>query len=146
MLLGDGFDFSIADYADAYAAAHTFFLRVRDDGIAHEVIFVPGNHDFGFWHVTMHEANLINRVRRFRRPRSRWSVPGVVDDRQGARRRGFRLPYVTPHARDEGGGPRCGGLFLDHLSMRPGEAADSAAIGAAVFRYETGVGFSSVVV
>jgi hypothetical protein len=146
VLLGDGFDFSIADYADAYAAAHTFFLRVRDDGIAHEVIFVPGNHDFGFWHVTMHEANLINRVRRFRRPRSRWSVPGVVDDRQGARRRGFRLPYVTPHARDEGGGPRCGGLFLDHLSMRPGEAADSAAIGAAVFRYETGVGFSSVVV
>ena len=40
------FDFSIADYADAYAAARAFFMRVRDDGIAREVIYVPGNHDW----------------------------------------------------------------------------------------------------
>lgn len=125
VLLGDVFDFSIADYADAYAAARVFFRRVRDDRVAREVVYVPGNHDFGFWHVTMHEANVINRVRRFERPRSRWSVPAVFDDRPGAPSRGFRLPYVTAHARDERGGPRYGGLFLDCLSLRPDDAPGS---------------------
>lgn len=114
ILLGDIFDFSVASWAEAYSAAGVFFREIRQRGIASEVIYVPGNHDFGFLHVAMHEANVVNRIKNGKHPTSRWTVPGLLDDRPGGS--GFTLHGVTPRQ----GTPKYGGLFLDDLGTYQG--------------------------
>src|SRR3989304_715890 len=63
VLLGDILDFSVASYADAYRQARCFFRRLSEDGLAREIIYVPGNHDFDVWHTVEHQVNVINRLR-----------------------------------------------------------------------------------
>jgi predicted phosphodiesterase len=46
VLLGDIVDFSVASYREAYRQARCFFRRLQDDGLAEEIVYVPGNHDF----------------------------------------------------------------------------------------------------
>jgi 3',5'-cyclic AMP phosphodiesterase CpdA len=62
VLLGDILDFSVASYADAYRQARCFFRRLAKDGLARELIYVPGNHDFDVWHTVEHQVNVINRL------------------------------------------------------------------------------------
>jgi len=113
VLMGDLFDFSVANYAEVYRTAQVFFQEIRQRGIAQEVIFVPGNHDFSFWHIAMHEANVINQITKGGEPKRRWTMPGILDDREPDARKKFTLAGVT--AKDPPG-PRYGGLFLDSLA------------------------------
>jgi 3',5'-cyclic AMP phosphodiesterase CpdA len=68
VLLGDIVDFSVASYAEAYRQARCFFMRLRDDGLAKEIVYVPGNHDFDVWHTVEHQVNVINRLQQGQLP------------------------------------------------------------------------------
>ncbi len=122
ILAGDVLEIMLSSYVEAYKAARVFFRQLADDGITRDVVLIAGNHDFEIWHTVEHEVNVINRVRRGLDPRPfRWTVPGVIDDRPGTRRRGLCLPDV-----DQGEGPsgHYGDLFLDGIADPPGHAGD----------------------
>jgi len=116
VLLGDAFDFSVSAYDQVYAIARIFLQQIRDHNIARQIIFVPGNHDFEFWHILEHEVNIINRIKEQQEPRGfRWSVPGVIDDRKGEGHK-FSLPDVAPSGNNSNA--RYGDIFLSEL-VRP---------------------------
>ena len=56
ILLGDIFDFSIRSYNEVYAEGKKFFSHVQAKNLAKELLYVPGNHDFSFWHWLEHEV------------------------------------------------------------------------------------------
>ncbi len=115
VLLGDIIDFSVASYADAYRQARCFFRRLSEDGLAREIIYVPGNHDFDVWHTVEHQVNVINRLRQGQLPRAfKRSVPGVIDDRRRSRK--FLLPDVVPHRDREEPEAHYGNLFFDDIT------------------------------
>jgi hypothetical protein len=120
VLLGDILDFSIASYADAIRVAKAFFLQIQRDHVAHECIYIPGNHDFDIWHTVEYETNIINRLRDHQPPRPfRLSVPGVLDLRaQTPFANAFRLVGVS--AKADPGLPRYAGLFLDDITRPDG--------------------------
>jgi len=116
VLLGDIFDISISSYEDTYRVGKAFFERVQKDGIARNIIYVPGNHDGDMWHFYEHQVNVINRVSDGRPPRNfRFSVPGIIDGRKGARGSRFTLLGVTKKEEDPEFG--YGGLFLDNITV-----------------------------
>ena len=122
ILAGDVLEIMLSSYVEAYKAARVFFRQLADDGITRDVVLIAGNHDFEVWHTVEHEVNVINRVRRGLDPRPfRWSVPGVIDDRADAPRRGLSLPDVDP---SEGGSGHYGGLFFDGIADPPGHGGD----------------------
>jgi 3',5'-cyclic AMP phosphodiesterase CpdA len=115
VLLGDIIDFSVASYADAYRDARCFFRKLRDDGVAREIIYVPGNHDFDVWHTVEHQVNVIQRLQRGRLPRAfKGSVPAILDDRRESEK--FLLPDVR--ARRDWDEPEAhyGDLFFDDIT------------------------------
>jgi predicted phosphodiesterase len=115
VLLGDILDFSVASYADAYRQARCFFRRLAEDGLAREIVYVPGNHDFDVWHTVEHQVNVINRLRQGQLPRAfKRSVPGVIDDRRGSQK--FLLPDVVPHRDREEPEAHYGNLFFDDIT------------------------------
>ena len=61
ILLGDILDFSVASYEKAYKQARVFFKAVQEDGMARQMVYVPGNHDFDIWHTVEHQVN-VHRV------------------------------------------------------------------------------------
>ncbi|MCP4569623.1 MAG: hypothetical protein GY841_18755 [FCB group bacterium] len=95
ILLGDIFDFSISNYGDAYRVAKAFFKLIQKDQIAKNIIYVPGNHDFDMWTNVQHQFKIIYQVNKGRPAKPfQWSLPGVIDDREGSATRGFMLPGV----------------------------------------------------
>jgi predicted phosphodiesterase len=113
VLLGDVFDFSIESYANTYLAAKAFFSAIPEGKIQKAIIYVPGNHDFEFWHWIENEVNIFKQIEGGNSPRSfRWSVPGVFDQRDNANKPGFYLPTVTRRPGDH----PYGHLFLDKLT------------------------------
>jgi predicted phosphodiesterase len=121
VLLGDILDFSVASYEDAIAVARVFFLQIQRDGIAREMIYVPGNHDFDMWHTVEYETNIINRLKDHKPPRSfRLSVPGVLDLRPQARPSDqFRLFGVSLQE-EPNRSSKYAGLFLDDITRPDG--------------------------
>ncbi len=116
ILLGDIFDFSIVNYHEAFDVAKAFFLQIKRDHIAKEIIFVPGNHDADFWHTVEYETNVINQIKKGKAPKPfRMSVPGIIDDRENSPNPGFTLPGISK--RSEPDKPRYAGLFLDYITM-----------------------------
>lgn len=114
VLLGDIVDFSVASYEEAYRDARTFFERVHRDGLARELIYLPGNHDYDIWHTVEHQVNVINRLEQGQLPRAfKRSVPGVLDDRRADA--GLVLPDVVPGRGWDDPGPHYGNLFLDEI-------------------------------
>ncbi len=122
ILIGDIFDLSIANYTQAYGAAKTFLQAVNGDGLAKEIIYLAGNHDFSAYRTFVHQRNVINRIRNNKLPTTFWTVPGVLDDSPNAppnpvtgesMRGKLVLPDVRPNPPP---GPRYAGLFLDDLS------------------------------
>lgn len=96
ILLGDTFDFSITDYANAYRIAKTFFRFLKEDKVAKNIIYVSGNHDFDMWHTLEHQINVIHQIGQGRPAREfNWSAPGFIDDRTKSPLRGFQLPGTT---------------------------------------------------
>lgn len=114
VLLGDIVDFSVASYDEAYRQARCFFQQLGADGLAREIIYVPGNHDYDVWHTVEHQVNVINRLRQGQLPRAfKRSVPGVIDDR---RRDGkFLLPDVVAKRSLRDPEPHYGNLFFDDI-------------------------------
>jgi len=114
ILLGDIFDFSVANYHDAYQAAKCFFQRIKQDEIAAEIIYVPGNHDFDMWHTIEYQVNVINRILKKHIPTQfRMSVPGVLDLRANSRKKIFTIPGISSHNAQE---HKYAGLFLDQIT------------------------------
>lgn len=111
IIVGDLFDFSIAGWAGAYEAARVFFCAIAAHQLTRQVIYLPGNHDFSFLHVLLHEINVINQIKAGQPPKKRWSIPAVLDDHESCTARGvLQLPMVS------GEPGSYGGLFLDALA------------------------------
>jgi predicted phosphodiesterase len=120
VLLGDIIDFSVASYAEAYRHARCFFLKLRDDGLAREIIYVPGNHDFDVWHTVEHQVNVINRLQQGQLPRAfKRSVPAVIDDRRPVEK--FLLPDVVPKRDRAEPEAHYGNLFFDAITLEASE-------------------------
>jgi UDP-2,3-diacylglucosamine pyrophosphatase LpxH len=116
VMLGDIFDFSIAPYEAAYPCAKAFFQLVRRRGIAKNIVYVPGNHDFDMWHTVQQQIRVIYQVRRGRSAeQARWSLPGFIDDRTRTKSRGFQLPGVIGPV-DPDRTPRTEKLFLNGIT------------------------------
>ena len=114
VLAGDILDFSVSRYQDTYECARTFFRKIIEDDLAHQFIYLPGNHDANIWHTIEHETNIINKMEPGKNVRKfRHSVPAVLDDRQPKDYDKFYLYRVTPQP--EGASAKYGGLYLDKL-------------------------------
>ena len=114
VLLGDILDFSVATYENAYKAGKAFFSLIKEDSIADQIIYVPGNHDYDIWSVVEYEVNIIYQIKNGRLPRKfRMAVPGIIDDRKNSPHRGFTLPGVD---RRTNGIYSYGGLFFDSIT------------------------------
>lgn len=112
ILLGDILDFAVAGYEESYEIAIKFFKDLKKKNLFDEIIYVPGNHDFELWHIIEYEVNVINRLKNCEPVRHfKWSVPGIIDDRDGKGR--FDLLNVREK---KGGNTRYGGLYLDYLT------------------------------
>lgn len=117
ILMGDILDFSISFYNEAYAIGQFFFQQLKDDNIAAEIIYMPGNHDFDLWHTVEYQTNVTWKLERGKLPVPfRMSVPGIIDERTKRENtiNGFTLHNVTP--RSEENQPRYAGLFLDKIT------------------------------
>lgn len=120
ILLGDILDFSVASYEKAYRHAKVFFTRLQRDGLADQLIYIPGNHDFDIWHIVEHQVNVINQLKQGELPRAfKRSVPGVLDDRRPHPADKFTLPDVTAKPEWHDNRAKYGNLFLDHITRRP---------------------------
>jgi UDP-2,3-diacylglucosamine pyrophosphatase LpxH len=112
VMSGDVLDFSIAPYDQVFAAAKVFFNQIKQDNVANEIIYLPGNHDADLWHTVEYQTNVIKPISDGELPRPfRLSVPGVIDCRQPS-------PKLVLHGvtAKKGRGPRYAGLFLDNLA------------------------------
>jgi 3',5'-cyclic AMP phosphodiesterase CpdA len=128
VLLGDVIDFSVASYEDAYRAAKAFFVALQRDGLAREIVYVPGNHDFDIWNVVEHQVNVINQVKHGALPRPfKRAVPGVIDVRE--RHPHLRLPDVPARPEWHSNRTDYGGLFLDHITLGVPEGDGRRAVG-----------------
>jgi UDP-2,3-diacylglucosamine pyrophosphatase LpxH len=115
ILAGDILDFSIASYEKAYQYAQFFFQKIREDGIAREIIYLAGNHDTDIWHIIQHQRAVTNRLQKGYLPESfEHSVAGLLDDRTGSPQRGFILDKVTE--RREPNKPKYAGMFFDKIT------------------------------
>jgi len=119
ILLGDIFDLSIESYAVVYAAAQAFFNFIQRDGVARNIIYVPGNHDFDMWQTVEQQIRIIYQVQQGRSAKPcRWSVPGVIDDRTGnGAARGFQLPGITDGVVKNGEKPKVS-LYLNGITKK----------------------------
>lgn len=81
VLLGDVFDFSVTGWSDAYEASKPFLRGVQAHGLAHELLYIPGNHDFSAWVLTLQQTNVIGPIERGQPLRDRWTRPAVLDTR-----------------------------------------------------------------
>ena len=117
VLLGDIVDLSVASYEKAYGAAKVFFVQLQRDGLADELVYVPGNHDFDIWNVVEHQVSVINQLKQGELPRPfKRSVPGVIDGREPEP--SLSLPDISAHPEWHRGHRDYGGLFLDHITLR----------------------------
>jgi UDP-2,3-diacylglucosamine pyrophosphatase LpxH len=128
VVLGDIIDFSVASYETAYATAKAFFTAVQGDGLAREIVYVPGNHDFDIWTVVEHQVNVINQLKQGALPRPfKRAMAGLVDAREAAPR--LRLPDVAAHPEWHSARTDYGGLFLDHITLRSPRGEDRRGTG-----------------
>jgi len=121
VLLGDVIDLSVAAFDASYGAARTFFRAVREDGLARQVIYVPGNHDFSVWNLLAQEINVIKQVRDGDPIKDSLAKPGVLREAPAAGQLELRLGDSLPNDRTG----RYGGLFLDDLARDPGTGEDA---------------------
>lgn len=120
VLAGDILDFSIASYERTYRHAKVFFTALERDGVADQLIYIPGNHDFDIWPIVEHQVNVINQLKQGELPRTfKQSVPAVIDDRCVDPEDKFRLPDVTPKPEWHDHRAKYGRLFMDHITRRP---------------------------
>ncbi len=119
VLAGDIFDFSITDYATAFECGKLFFELVKAGGLAKEMVYLPGNHEAEIWHIVQHQRSIINRMGNGKLPEQfQHSVAAVIDDRSATPKALQGLTLDKTSAQSEGG-PKYGGMFLDHITTPP---------------------------
>lgn len=106
VLMGDVFDFSISSWSNAYDASKPFLRAAKD--LTREIVYVPGNHDYSAWTLTMQQVNVIRRIAKGEPLKDRWTTTAIVDSRRPVT--ALSLSDVDPQP---GGG--YGGLFFDEL-------------------------------
>jgi UDP-2,3-diacylglucosamine pyrophosphatase LpxH len=117
VLSGDILDFSIAPYEKAYRCAQVFFQEVLKDGLARQIIYIPGNHDADIWHMVQHQRSVILKLADGELPVTyEHAVAGVLDDRTGI---GGGLTLRGVSVNKSAGKSRYGGLFLDRITNPP---------------------------
>ncbi len=80
VLNGDIIDFSINSFKNSCIAAKPLFQAIKKDGIAKEIIYIPGNHDKHIWDAVEWETNIIRRLKEHKDPRTfRRTQPGLID-------------------------------------------------------------------
>lgn len=116
VLAGDIFDFSVASYDLAYRFARVFFGLLKREGVAQEIIYLPGNHDADMWHIVQHQRAVINRVQRGLLPKSfAHSTPAILLDKVDHKdQNGLYLHGVK--AANRPGTSRYGRMFLDGIT------------------------------
>lgn len=129
VLAGDVLDFSVASFEKAYRHAKTFFTALQADGLARQIVYIPGNHDFDIWNIVEHQVHVINQLKQGELPRAfSRSVPGVIDDRRRVGADGLVLPRVAAKPQWHDNGTKYGNLFLDNITRvkaaRPGVRSD----------------------
>ncbi|HYA86712.1 MAG TPA: metallophosphoesterase [Nitrospirota bacterium] len=113
VMVGDVLDYSRASYEHAYQYAQVFFQQIQRDGIAHQIIYIAGNHDADIWHIVQQQRAVINRLLHGKLPVPfEHSVAGIIDDRQGSPHRGFTLSSGSAKTSEL----KYGGMFLDSIT------------------------------
>jgi predicted phosphodiesterase len=108
VLNGDCLDFSINAFEESCKIARPFFIAIKNDNLAKEIIYIPGNHDKHVWDAVEWETNIIRTMKDHKDPRKfRRVQPGLVDYDKGY----LELPGVTT----VDGPGRYGTLFLEGL-------------------------------
>ena len=80
VLDGDVLDFSISPFEDSCKAAMPFFQALKDENIANNIVYIPGNHDKQVWDAVEWETNIVQKLRNFKDPRGfRRTQPGIID-------------------------------------------------------------------
>lgn len=80
VLNGDIIDFSINSFEESCKIARPFFQAIKKDGLAKEIIYIPGNHDKHVWDAVEWETNIIRRLNKHKDPRAfRRTQPGLID-------------------------------------------------------------------
>jgi predicted phosphodiesterase len=113
ILNGDTLDFSINSFEESCKIARPFFNALRNDNIADEIVYIPGNHDKHIWDAVEWETNIIRRMKNHEDPRKfRRIQPGIIDYAVGK----IDLPGVKKAK----GTKRFGSLFLEGLFDKTG--------------------------
>ena len=108
VLNGDSLDFSINAFEESCKIARPFFVAIKNDNLAKEIIYIPGNHDKHVWDAVEWETNIIRTMKDHKDPRKfRRVQAGLVDYDKGY----LELPGVTT----VNGPGRYGTLFLEGL-------------------------------
>ncbi len=113
VLAGDILDFSMAPFEDALKTARPFFEALAADGVAEQLIYIPGNHDKHVWDAVEWDVRVIRRLcsRPPKEPEGfRRTQPGVLD-LTGA----SDPPLTLPDVDFVEGTQRYGTLFLEGL-------------------------------
>jgi len=114
VLMGDILDFAISKPYDVYRMGQEFFQNIKDNDIADEIIYIPGNHDFNFWNTYQEQIKVIHQIDEGRLPKHyRWALPGFIMDEDG-KSDGLKIPSVS--IRKGEGEYRYGGLFLENIT------------------------------
>jgi predicted phosphodiesterase len=108
ILNGDTLDFSINSFEDSCKIARPFFIAIKNNNLAKEIIYIPGNHDKHVWDAVEWETNIIRTMKKHKDPRKfRRVQDGLLDYNKGY----LELPGVTT----VDGPGRYGSLFLEGL-------------------------------
>jgi UDP-2,3-diacylglucosamine pyrophosphatase LpxH len=109
VLNGDILDFSVNSFEESCKAASPFFKAIKQDDLAKQIVYIPGNHDKYVWDAVEWEVSVIRRLKLHAEPEPfKKTQPCLIDHSQGR----MVLPGVRPikGTRDE-----YGTLFLEGL-------------------------------
>jgi len=93
VLNGDTLDFSLQNYAAAFAEGQSFFRTLAAENLFDEIIFIAGNHDHNVWQMAQQETLVVDQLRKGKLPHdfehvrdalldlktNRLIIPGVTD-------------------------------------------------------------------
>lgn len=110
VLNGDILDFSMAAFDESCKVAKPFFQALSKDGVATQIVYIPGNHDKHVWDALDWEVNIVRRMKRHSPPKQfKRTQPAVLDYAKGY----IELPNVAT-----GKKPSPNRIFLEGLFLK----------------------------
>ncbi len=112
VLNGDILDFSISSYKKAFTIARAFFQKIKEENLAKQIIYIPGNHDKHIWDAVDWEVSVIRRLKAHKHPKGlKRTQPGYIDLSSNSKEKKLVLPGVRYVDNTE----HYGDLFLEGL-------------------------------